>query len=1107
MSLCAQSRLKRYFTTRSSPHSLVVLVLVLLISACVQSQQQQQNAGPPESSPSSSGTVSDHEANDKDNDADTSQSRIPFDPDGVPKVPEGFEASILAGEPAFIHPGALAFDRHGRLFVGGGPQFRDPGKETPPDSIWIVTDRNQDGKAENVKKFATGFNSIQGLAFHDGDLWVANAPDVTIVRDHNNDDQADEFVKVFTNLGHLRHGLHGFVWGPDGRLYMSQGNSRVQKGAPEAWRKLMHVESDQPDRQPVNKVYEPDEYEADYIDHWPSEEGGFLRCRDMGKDLEIFARGNRNPWDWAYGPGFNWLATDNDPGPDHDRVIMPFEGAHFGMKHPWSYSWTGNNSPATVPLSSLFEHERGSGVGVVYYQHRHFPETYRDLFYIGDWTNNTVYEFRPKWDGALMKDRGTLDIFVNGGTHGGGELNFAGAKDKPLFRPTDLAVGPGGALYVASWGPHYGSKHAPYRDGDKNARKNWGRVFRIRHSKRSLTDRDDWLSEKRKKPYEKWSVDQLIADLGKQLPVWRTNAQEELVRRGSSVTKALKTTIRSEDLNKMGETWAVWTLGRIGPDPELFRAWASGKKAPSFNVQRQAIRILGDRDVDAAAETVAGLLDHEKPRIRFSATQALRKMGARDQAEKIAAQAQHETRRLCYYTQWKALRALWSTKKLKTILQEDDRENVRRAALLALLEDNNLNYAEVGAIKNRETSSRVREIAKLWMKKTSMPARLRLTIKPDKRLFRGTLKVQIERQKTSDELTLRHTTDGRTPKATDPEYDGPISISRTATVKAAFFKEGTQVGTVHSASYDKITDRRWKNDLFVHDVKSNADGTYEVGRHGLKSGASLYTDMAESYKEIPDLLKGATYIRTASVDREIENSAIFQIRVNQPVIAYVAYQQGHKPPSWLTSGFKKTGLTITSTDEDFSLYRKNFDAGLIRFGGNGGGKKMYQVILVQNTGQDSGRTGVQEAMRNLSDASAQRGRKLYFGKGGCMTCHRLEGEGQQVGPDLDGIGGRENLRYIVSSILNPSAEIIEGYHQESIKLKNGDQYFGMVRGETGKTLTLFTMGGRRERTFAKDQITSREKMERSAMPQSFPLVLNAREVADLAKYLKQKKGD
>jgi putative membrane-bound dehydrogenase-like protein len=160
----------------------------------------------------------------------------------LPEVADGFEIKLWAKEPLVRNPCALAFDARGRMCVGMGPQYRNPSPQTPPDSVYLLTDSDGDGEADTRKLFATGFNCIQSLAWHGRDLWVANSPDLTVVRDLDGDDVADEYVRVFTDLGNIEHALHGLNWAPDGRLYMSKGNSKglmlPGRIAPKAFREL-----------------------------------------------------------------------------------------------------------------------------------------------------------------------------------------------------------------------------------------------------------------------------------------------------------------------------------------------------------------------------------------------------------------------------------------------------------------------------------------------------------------------------------------------------------------------------------------------------------------------------------------------------------------------------------------------------------------------------------------------------------------------------------------------------------------------------------------------------------------------------------------------------
>jgi len=518
--------------------------------------------------------------------------------------------------------------------------------------------------------------------------------------------------------------------------------------------------------------------------------------------------------------------------------------------------------------------------------------------------------------------------------------------------------------------------------------------------------------------------------------------------------------------------------------------------------------VIGDRGETEAADTVADLLDHSEPRLRFAAAQALRQMDATEKAAAIAEQAQVESDRLCYYVQWKALRALWSTEHLRSVLSNDERENVRRAALLALLENDALSYVDVATIQRKDPSSRVQEIANKWLEGTPLPARLRVSIEPTRRLFRDELTVRIARREEDEDLTLRYTTDGSPPTPDAAVYDGPFAISSSATVTAGLFRDGTLVGSTSARSYEEITGRQWENDLFVHDLTARADGEYRGVRHGLKEGAPLYTDRDLTYEQVPTRLRGATYVRTVQANQADDGEQLFQFSVNQPVEVYLAYDaQTARPPAWVRETYERTDLTLQSSEGAFRLYRATFEPGPISFGPNGDAERAYQVVVVHDTGQGGNRTSITEAMIRLEEADLERGRELYFGKAACFTCHRLEGQGQAVGPDLSDIGVREDARYIVASILEPSAVIIEGYHQESVRTTDGEQYFGMVRGETGQKLTLFTLSGRQEVDIPKDQIESRKKLTQSGMPASYPLMLSPQEVADLAAYLRQQEAD
>ncbi|MEM7235813.1 MAG: PVC-type heme-binding CxxCH protein, partial [Planctomycetota bacterium] len=540
----------------------------------------------------------------------------------LPIVPPGFVASIFAKEPLVRNPAALCFDARGRLFVGQGPQFRHPKPDTPGDTVRIVEDTDGDGVADRAKTFASGLNSIQSLAWKGRDLWVANAPDLTVVRDLNGDDIADEYVLVYADLGNLEHGIHGLNWAPDGKMYMSKGNSKGKnengRHAPKPFRDVWGIGAPRgvPDHPPP-RVFSAANYEKGY--HDPSDdwgrEGATFRAGEMGGDLEVVARGFRNPYDITFDDGFDFLGSDNDQNRG-DRFFMPFFGAHFGWGHPWSAHWDGHGHLPTVPISGPVFH--GSGTGTIYCASSRFPLAYRGVFFQNDWGRKVTYVLRPKWNGSLLTaEGGRVEEFAREGPGG-------------LFRPTDIELGPDGALYIGGWGEAYGVKWRRRNEEQRNE----GRVFKIWYKDLPPRPKEEWSSSKRSKPLSEWSVEELVADLSQDgVPVWRVDAQEELVRRGSEIRAELLSRLKPGSQTKAEETWTAWAIGRGAnlTHAERFLEFALSAER-SLNLRIQSLRVLSRLFREASSEDKSVLrslsrrmvraFDDPEDRIRFEAVQA-----------------------------------------------------------------------------------------------------------------------------------------------------------------------------------------------------------------------------------------------------------------------------------------------------------------------------------------------------------------------------------------------------------------------------------------------------------------------------------------------------
>ncbi|MEK6287333.1 MAG: PQQ-dependent sugar dehydrogenase [Acidobacteriota bacterium] len=233
----------------------------------------------------------------------------------------GFEAATKLGsmfadpgnvpdfaQSAFSGPVAMAFDARGRLFVG-----------TYPGKILILLDNDGNGRADQVKTFASGLLIPLGLEFRaNGDLFITSnllggVGRIIRLRDTNGDDVADEVTTIIDNLpSQGDHQTNKLKFGPDGLLYISQGSS-TDNGTPGP-----HSPPDGPLNATILRV------DVD----------------SPNPQVEVFATGLRNAFGIAFHPENNQLfATDGGSGelgdiPDNsplEEVNWIVQGGHYGF--------------------------------------------------------------------------------------------------------------------------------------------------------------------------------------------------------------------------------------------------------------------------------------------------------------------------------------------------------------------------------------------------------------------------------------------------------------------------------------------------------------------------------------------------------------------------------------------------------------------------------------------------------------------------------------------------------------------------------------------------------------------------------------------------------
>jgi putative heme-binding domain-containing protein len=140
--------------------------------------------------------------------------------------------------------------------------------------------------------------------------------------------------------------------------------------------------------------------------------------------------------------------------------------------------------------------------------------------------------------------------------------------------------------------------------------------------------------------------------------------------------------------------------------------------------------------------------------------------------------------------------------------------------------------------------------------------------------------------------------------------------------------------------------------------------------------------------------------------------------------------------------------------------------------------------------------------QNLTTGNLKSGKTIF--QKSCGACHKMFGEGGEMGPDLTG-SNRSDTDYILMNVLEPSSEIQDAYKMVVINTRDGRTYSGNVVTENQRQLTLRVVG-QDPVVINKSSILSREATEVSMMPPGLFENLSEKEIVDLVAYLKTNKA-
>ncbi len=324
-------------------------------------------------------------------------------------LPRGFSISVYA---EVENARSMAISPNGTIFVGNRNE----------DKVYAIKDTNGDNKADKKWVIASGLNMPNGVAFKDGNLYVAEVSRIHKFSDIesklNTPGKSEIIYDKFPKETH--HGWKYIAFGPDGKLY-------VPVGAP------CNI------CEPKDKVY-----------------AAIHRMNANGTDLELFASGIRNTVGFAWHPETKdlWF-TDNgrdmmgDNVPPCELNAASRAGLHFG--YPYCHGGTikdpefgGKRScdEFTSPMQNLGAHV--APLGLKFYTGKMFPLDYHNQIILaehGSWNRSKKSGYRLS---IVKAENGKVVSYQPFAT---GWLDES--RQKAWGRPVDVLVLPDGSILIS----------------------------------------------------------------------------------------------------------------------------------------------------------------------------------------------------------------------------------------------------------------------------------------------------------------------------------------------------------------------------------------------------------------------------------------------------------------------------------------------------------------------------------------------------------------------------------------------------------------------------------------------------------------------------------